>query len=48
MEEMKIFFEGIRQQESLRGIFMQMDEDIKEFVKASDETVEKLKSYENI
>lgn len=46
MDEMQMFFDGLAEQQTTRGIFQQMEEDIKEFYRSCDEFIEKMKAYE--
>lgn len=46
MDEMKKFFDGLAEQQTTRGIFQQMDEDIKDFFRSCDEFIQKMKAYE--
>lgn len=44
MEEMKLFFEDLRNQQAVSDIFRQMDEEFKEFIKEADSFIENQKS----
>lgn len=46
MDEMKKFFDGLAEQQTTRGIFQKMDEDINEFFRSCDEFIQKMKAYE--